>query len=46
MKGETLEDAKANLLDALKLVIECQRELAAQNLSLNAVRERIDLAEA
>ena len=24
-QGETLEEAKANLLDALKLVLECQR---------------------
>src|SRR5947199_770758 len=28
-QGETIEEAKANLLDALKLVLECQRELAA-----------------
>jgi predicted RNase H-like HicB family nuclease len=26
--GESLEEAKANFLDALKLVLECQRELA------------------
>jgi predicted RNase H-like HicB family nuclease len=43
-QGETLEEAKANLLDALKLVLECQRELAERNLSPNAVRERIELA--
>jgi len=29
-QGETLSQAKANLLDALKLVLECQRELAAR----------------
>ena len=45
-QGETLEEAKANLLDALKLVLECQRELAEQNLSPNAVRETIELVEA
>jgi predicted RNase H-like HicB family nuclease len=28
-QGETLEEAKTNLLDALKLVLQCQRELAA-----------------
>ena len=44
-QGETLEEAKANLLDALKLVLECQRELAEQNLSPNAVRETIELVE-
>jgi predicted RNase H-like HicB family nuclease len=27
-QGETLAEAKANLMDALKLVLECQRELA------------------
>lgn len=43
-QGETLEEAKANLLDALKLVLECQRELAEKNLSANAVRQSIDLA--
>jgi len=45
-QGETLEEAKANLLDALKLVLECQRELAEQNLSPNAVRETFELVEA
>jgi len=40
-QGETLEEAKANLLDALKLVLECQRELAARDLSPNAVRQEI-----
>jgi len=45
-QGETLAEAKANLLDALKLVLECQRELAEQELSPNAVRETLDFAEA
>jgi predicted RNase H-like HicB family nuclease len=45
-QGETLEEAKANLLDALKLVLECQRELAEKNLSPRAVRETIEFAEA
>ena len=45
-QGETLEEAKANLLDALKLVLECQRELAEKNLSPNAVRETLEFAEA
>ena len=26
-QGETLEEAKSNLLDALQLVMECQREI-------------------
>ena len=45
-QGDTLEEAKANLTDALKLVLECQRELAEKDLSPNAVRETIELAEA
>ena len=45
-QGETLAEAKANLLDALKLVLQCQRELAEENLSPNALRERIEFAEA
>jgi predicted RNase H-like HicB family nuclease len=45
-QGETLEEAKSNLLDALKLVLECQRELAEKDLSPNAVRQPIEFAEA
>jgi predicted RNase H-like HicB family nuclease len=32
-QGETLEEAMSNLADALKLVLQCQRELAEKNLS-------------
>ena len=45
-QGETLVEAKANLLDALKLVLECQRDLAEKDLSPNALREPIEFAEA
>ena len=45
-QGETLEEAKANLADALKLVLQCQRELAEKNLSPYAVRETIEITEA
>jgi predicted RNase H-like HicB family nuclease len=44
-EGETLEEAKANLIDALKLVLECQREIAARDLSPRAVRAPIELME-
>jgi predicted RNase H-like HicB family nuclease len=44
-QGETLEEAKANLLDALKLVLECQRDFASRNLSPNAVRQEIELVQ-
>jgi predicted RNase H-like HicB family nuclease len=45
-QGETLDEAKANLLDALKLVLACQRELAEKDLSPNAVHEPFDFIEA
>ena len=45
-QGETLSEAKANLLDALKLVLECQRELAEKDLSPNALREPFEFVEA
>jgi predicted RNase H-like HicB family nuclease len=45
-QGETLAEAKANLLDALKLVLACQRELAEKQLSPNAPREPLEFAEA
>ncbi len=45
-QGETLGEAKANLLDALKLVLECQRDLTKERVSPNALREPIDLVEA
>lgn len=45
-QGETIAEAKANLLDALRLVLQCQRELAEKDLSPNAVREPLQLADA
>ena len=45
-QGETLAEAKANLLDALRLVLQCQREVAEKDLSPNAVRESLQLVEA
>jgi predicted RNase H-like HicB family nuclease len=44
-QGETLAEARANLLDALKLVLECQRELVEKSLSSEAVREILELAD-
>jgi predicted RNase H-like HicB family nuclease len=44
-QGQTLAKAKANLLDALKLVLACQRELAEKDLSPNALREPFEIAE-
>ncbi len=45
-QGETLEEAKANLADALKLVLQSQRELAEKDLSPHAVRETFEITEA
>jgi predicted RNase H-like HicB family nuclease len=45
-QGETLQEAKENLIDALKLVLECQRELAEGEVSPDAIREPIELIEA
>jgi predicted RNase H-like HicB family nuclease len=45
-QGETLEEAKANLRDALQMVLACQRELAEKNLSPSALRETFELVEA
>ena len=45
-QGETIEEARANLLEALQLVLQCQRELAEKELSPSAVRQTIQLAEA
>jgi predicted RNase H-like HicB family nuclease len=43
-QGETLEEAKVNLREALQLVLDCQRELAEKNLSPHAVREIFEVA--
>ncbi len=45
-QGETLEEAKLNLLEALKLVVETYREMAENEVSADAVRQPIHLAEA
>jgi len=45
-QGETIVAAKANLADALKLALQCQRELAEKCLSPHAVREVFEIAEA
>jgi len=45
-QGETLVEAKANLLDALKLVLERQRELAEKEMTPNALREPFEFVEA
>ena len=43
-QGETLDEAKSNLRDALQLVLDTQRELAEKDLSPQAVRETFEVA--
>lgn len=43
-EGETLEEAETNLMDALKLVLECQRELSDQTRSQQSVKRSLVLA--
>lgn len=43
-EGETLDEAKANLLDALAQVMEYHREEARKNATPGALREELQLA--
>jgi predicted RNase H-like HicB family nuclease len=43
-EGETLEEARENLVDALRMVLACNREIARQDASGPAIRESFELA--
>lgn len=43
-EGETLEEARENLADALRMVLECNREIARQNEPPQSHREPLELA--
>ncbi len=43
-EGETIEEARENLADALRLVLECNRDLAREGGSAQSVREPLELA--
>ena len=43
-EGETLDEAETNLMDALRLVLECQRELSDQTRSQQSVKRALVLA--
>ncbi len=43
-EGETIEEARENLFDALRLLLECNRELARKTESPRAVREPLAFA--
>lgn len=42
-EGETLEEARENLADALRLLLECNRELARQSADPRVRRETLEL---
>lgn len=46
-QGETLEEAKENLLEAINLVLETNRFLSKKNIALNdrSIRETLQLSE-
>ncbi len=43
-EGDTLEEARANLADALRMVLECNREIARRHADASAQRETFELA--
>jgi predicted RNase H-like HicB family nuclease len=43
-EGETIEEARENLADALRMVLECNRELARQQQPAESRRETMELA--
>lgn len=43
-EGETLDEAKANLLDALEQVMEYHRQEARKNATPGSLREELELA--
>ena len=45
-EGETLEEARANLSDALRMVLECNREIARRDEAAPVIREAFELAAA
>ena len=45
-EGETLEEAEANLTDALKMVLECQREISDRSRSPSSLKRSFELVDA
>jgi predicted RNase H-like HicB family nuclease len=43
-EGETIEEARENLADALRMVLECNREIARQHEPRETRRETLELA--
>ncbi len=43
-EGETIEEARENLADALRMVLECNRDIARKEAVSAAVREPLELS--
>jgi predicted RNase H-like HicB family nuclease len=43
-EGETIEEARENLADALRMVLECNRDIARESEPVNSIREPLELA--
>ncbi len=43
-EGDTLEEARANLIDALRIVLDCNREIARRETRGQSVRESLELS--
>lgn len=43
-EGETIEEARENLEDALRMILECNREIARQQQPAESRRETLELA--
>ena len=43
-EGETIEEARENLADALRMILECNRDIARELEPTGLVREQFELA--
>ena len=43
-EGESIDEARENLTDALRMVLECNREIARRDEPASAIRESFELA--
>ena len=43
-EGETIEEARGNLADALRMILECNRDIAREQEPTGSVREQFELA--
>ena len=43
-EGETIDEARQNLTDALRMILECNREIAREQQPVVALRETFELA--